>query len=393
MSKVLFINAPAEGHVNPTLGLVKELIQRGEEVVYFSIEEFRDKVENVGAVFHSYKNFMNILSPEDRKDFTLMHLLQLLLRTSEDIIPTIVEKIQGQTFDYMIHDSLFGNGRMLAKLLQLPAISSVSSFAFQGLQNFPPEAIGPEELRMETEALAERVFKSFGLPTPSLDEVFFNHGDLNLVYTSRLFQPESEKFGDEYVFVGPSMVDRQEELDFPFAELENNKVLYISFGTVVNENIDFYKTCFNAFADFEGKVILSVGTRVDIHSLGDIPENFIVKPYVPQLEVLKKVDLFITHGGMNSTSEALYNNVPLIVIPQTSDQPLVAGRVAELGAGLPIFTQPVQPEQLRAMAETVLADQSFRKNSAQIGESFKEAGGYKRAVDEIFTFKKRYERG
>lgn len=65
-----------------------------------------------------------------------------------------------------------------------------------------------------------------------------------------------------------------------------------------------------------------------------IPPNFIVLPYVAQLHMLQHTDVFITHAGMNSTSEALYYNVPLVMIPLTSDQPLVANRVQELGAGI-----------------------------------------------------------
>ncbi|GGE69807.1 macrolide family glycosyltransferase [Priestia taiwanensis] len=388
MSKVLFMNGPAEGHMNPTLGLVEELIRRGEEVVYFTTEEFQDKIEKTGATFRSYENYMKILPPPTMPDFTLMHLLQILLRSSEIIVPTVLEKTKGEKFDYIIHDSMFGSGRMLAQLLKIPSVSSVTSFAFQGLDNFPPEVIGPKEFLDETKALASEISQKFQLETPSLDEIFFSYGDLNIVYTSRLFQPFSEGFGDEFVFVGPSITDRQEDIEFPFAELEKKKVIYISFGTVVNENIDFYHTCFEALRDFDGKVILSVGTRIDLQLLGDIPSNFIVKRYVPQLDVLKYTDLFITHGGMNSTSEALYYHVPLLVIPQTSDQPFIAARVAELGAGVSIFTSPVTAHNLREAVQTVLRDTSFQKNSTMIGESFKEAGGFTRAVDKIFTFKK-----
>ncbi len=61
----------------------------------------------------------------------------------------------------------------------------------------------------------------------------------------------------------------------------------------------------------------SVGTQTQIAELGDTPTNFIVRNYEPQLEVLQHAKLFITHGGMNSTSEGLYYGVPLIVLPQS----------------------------------------------------------------------------
>jgi MGT family glycosyltransferase len=389
MSKVLFINGPAEGHINPTLGLIRELIHRGEEVVYFATEEFRSKIEKTGATFYSYENFMKHLAP-NKSGFKFLNLIQVLLRSANVVIPAVMEKTKGETFDYIIYDSMFGNGAIIAKILGLPSVSSITSFARTGLPKIPPERFGSEELRAETEALARDIAQKFGVPVPRLDEIFFNRGDLNIVYTSKLFQPQSEDFGEDFVFCGPSIIDRQDDVDFPFAELENKKVIYISLGTVVNDNIDFYHTCFDAFRDFDGKVVLSVGKRIDISQLRDIPANFIVKPYVPQLEVLKRTNLFITHGGMNSTSEALYYHVPLVVIPQSSDQPFVARRVSELGAGVAIFDSPVTSEVLRDAAYRVLNNSSYQRNSAAIGESFKASGGYKHAVDKIFEFKKRH---
>jgi len=54
MSKVLFLNIPGNGHVNPTLGLVNGLVEQGEEVIYFCSEDYRERIENAGAIFKSY---------------------------------------------------------------------------------------------------------------------------------------------------------------------------------------------------------------------------------------------------------------------------------------------------------------------------------------------------
>lgn len=97
--------------------------------------------------------------------------------------------------------------------------------------------------------------------------------------------------------------------------------MFISLGTVVKKKLDFYNQCFKdleARKDLE--VIMSVEKNVNIEDLGHIPENFRVYNYVPQLEVLRKVDLFITHREMNSANEGLYNRIPLIAAPQSGDQ-------------------------------------------------------------------------
>jgi MGT family glycosyltransferase len=132
---------------------------------------------------------------------------------------------------------------------------------------------------------------------------------------------------------------------------------------------------------------MSIGGRSQISDLGEIPKNFIVKNYVPQTEVLKYTKLFITHGGMNSTNEGLYYGVPLIVIPQSADQPIIAGQVAKLGAGIKLQMQNLTANQLSEALDHVLNDQSFHKAVENIRESFKKSGGYHQAVDEIFEFK------
>ena len=92
---------------------------------------------------------------------------------------------------------------------------------------------------------------------------------------------------------------------------------------------------------------MSIGEKAQISDLGEIPKNFIVKNYVPQTEVLKYTKLFITHGGMNSTHEGLYYGIPLIVIPQSADQPIIAGQVANIGAGIKLQMQSLTANQLR----------------------------------------------
>lgn len=172
------------------------------------------------------------------------------------------------------------------------------------------------------------------------------------------------------------------------AQVDTDRLIYISLGTVFNQAMDFYKLCFAAFAETEYNVILSIGSQTQIAELGVIPANFIVRNYVPQIEVLQHSQLFITHGGMNSTSEGMYYGVPLIVLPQSADQPIVARRVAEIGAGIHLNQESLTARDLREAAERVLQDAAIRKLSVEMGDSFRAAGGYHQAVEEIFAYKR-----
>ncbi|MBU8919305.1 glycosyltransferase [Bacillus sp. FJAT-29953] len=391
MARVLFINGGSEGHVNPTLGVVRELVSRGEEVVYFTIEAFRERVEKTGATVRTFdgEKFIKAFISGGRN--YLLERINGLLRTADIMIPSVLEQIEGEQFDYIIHDSMFGCGRILAQILKLPAVNSCTSFAqtkasFDQMLEHLSQNI-PTEIRDEYQNLTKKIKEKYDVEIHSPYEVFCNPAPITIVYTTREFQPFGESFDQSYKFVGPSISLRATQENFDHTPIKGKSLIYISLGTVFNQAIDFYKLCFQAFGNTDHTVVMSIGEKTQLSDLGEIPKNFIVKNYVPQTEVLKYTSVFITHGGMNSVHEGLYYGVPLIVIPQSADQPIIARQVAKLGAGITLQMQNLTANQLSETLDQVLKQPSYQKAAASIGESFQKSGGYHQAVDEIFKYK------
>ncbi|MBU8878524.1 glycosyltransferase [Bacillus sp. FJAT-29790] len=395
MARVLFINAGSEGHINPTIGVVQELISRGEEVVYFTIEAFRERIEKTGATVRILdgQKFLKAFISGGRN--YLLERINGLLLTADIVIPSVLEQIEGEHFDYIIHDSMFGCGRILAHILKLPAINSCTSFAqtkesFDNMleqlsKNIPAEVV--KETNEEYQSLTAMVNEKYNIEIHSPYEVFCNPASITIVYTTREFQPFGEAFDQTYKFIGPSIPTRLIQENFEHTSIKGKRPIYISLGTVFNQAIDFYKLCFKAFGNTDHTVVMSIGEKTQISDLGEIPINFIVKNYVPQTEILKYTKLFITHGGMNSSHEALYYGVPLIVIPQSADQPIIAEQVANIGAGIKLQMQGLTANQLREAADHVLNHPSFQKAISNISKAFQKSGGYQQAIDEIFEFK------
>ncbi len=388
MAKVLFINGNVHGHINPTLPVVKELVNNGEEVCYFSTVEFKQKVEATGAHFVDYGSrmyeFFQKFKPSGNHPFYT--LIEFMLEMDRIAVPIVIEKTSGEVFDYIIHDSMFGGGSVLSKLLNIPAICSCTSFAMNRLP-LPSHMLQPgfnSQLDNIYTKLKDTA-TDWGVELDIMD-IFFKKESLNIVYTSKMFQLESETFDDSFRFVGPSMAEREEKLDFRIDDLGNKPLIYISMGTIINQCVDFYKMALEAFKNENCMVIMSVGNKTDIGLLGEIPDNFIVRNHVPQLEVLKSADVIICHGGLNSVNEALYYGVPVISIPQVNDQYMVSRQLVKLGAGLELKMEEITDEVLRNSVKTVLSDTSYKASSTEIGRSFVEAGGYKAAAKLIMDF-------
>ncbi|MCB2293576.1 glycosyl transferase [Clostridium algoriphilum] len=387
MSEILFINMLGDGHVNPTLGLVKELIKRGEQVTYLAGEEFREKIEKTGAKFRGYKTSLNInsLANINHRSENIQFLLDLRMESFKEIARAVFN--EKEKFNCIIYDSAFMLGEKIGKVFNIPTVCSITTFATNS--NIKINKISSHELELFMRNsnymnIIKEIEEDYPIKFPNISNMFKVKGMINIVYTSRYFQPNVEEFDESYKFIGPSIIDRKENISFPFEKLQNKKVIYIAWGSIFNNCVEFYRNCFTAFEDMDVQVVMSIGSKLDIHVFKYIPKNFIVRNYIPQLEVLKYSDVFITHGGMNSTNECLYYNIPLILIPQSVDQPLVASRVANLGAGIIIEKDKVTSELLKESVIKVLSDKNFKLNSEKIGESLREAGGYKKCVDEIF---------
>ncbi|HDR4604178.1 glycosyl transferase [Bacillus cereus] len=394
MAKVLMFNFPGEGHVNPTLALIKELVKRGEEVVYYCVEEYKGKIEKTGASFRPYENFLEKVDMLERMNGKInpSELLLHMVKSMDNIIKIVIEELKEEKYDYVIYDNNFAVGWIVAEALNLPKISSCTTFAvtkklFNALMNNHNEGDKMSPLYQEVTHILEKWQKVYVFSMNEKKNVMTCAGNITIVYTSEFFQPDVEELDDSYIFVGPSITSRKDVQEVVFKQKEEEKLIYISMGTVFNQQMDFYYICFEAFKNFPATIILSVGKHIDINQMKNVPPNFKVYNYVPQLEVLKHANLFITHGGMNSSSESLYFGVPMIVIPVMGDQPIVAQRIEDLKAGIQLNLKKLTPVILHNAVMEILSNDVYLENTHKIKCTLKDAGGYNKAADIIEIFK------
>lgn len=371
--KILFINLPYHGHVIPTIGLVQELIQAGHQVTCLMPHDWESRLTDSGAAFLGYKN-----SPKLDKQ-----IRNAFFKAEEGIAD----------FDLLIYEQFFFVGKHLAekhakkciRIFTAPAANHelmhrfLSSGGPMGIFRFP----------FISKLWTRDAVKGLGIHLKCrnwLDEIVENGPECNLVYTLPEFQPFAEDFPkDRFHFIGPSVYERNEE-DFPVLP---KPVIYISIGTILRGAEHFFRTCIEAFQNESVTVVLSVGS-FDISKLGCIPKNFVVQNHIPQIAVLKQASLFITHGGMNSVSEAMIHGVPMLVIPFVSDQPVNAEQVDRLGLGRVLDYKSITPVSLKEGAFSVLSDREIQENIRNMKERIPHAPGNRGAVRiiEEYTLRK-----
>lgn len=377
MMKIVWFCIPAHGHTNPTLGIVKEMVAAGHEIYYFSFEMFREKIEKTGAVFISCDGYdfeMEDKENGDRVGKDMAFATELLVSSTLALDEMVSEKVSAIMPDLIISDSVAYWGKLAAMKHKIPYVSSTTTFAFnqysskymkQGIGELCKMIFSMPKINKQIKRLRDK-----GYPVKGIMEIVQNNNETNtIVYTSKMFQPCADTFSDKYCFIGPSV----RPIENPMKKTAE-KTVYISMGTVV-KNADIYRNCIEVLKDTEYQVIISLGQNHE--KFMNLPQNIQVYESVDQMAVLSIADVFITHCGMNSVSEALYYEVPLVMLPQTPEQGAVAARTKELGAG-ELLVSGEKSEIITAI-EKVLNHSEYKEAAISISKSFKESGGAVRA--------------
>lgn len=204
-----------------------------------------------------------------------------------------------------------------------------------------------------------------------------------ITQTPRVFDFESSYWPPQFHHTGP-FHDGAGRIaaDFPWERLTGEPLIYASMGTLMNGLADVYRTIIAATAQRKGvQLVLSIGDQLDPEQIGPLPNNTILVQRAPQLELLKRASVCITHAGLNTVLESLTQGVPLVAIPVTVDQPGVAARIAEKKTGRFVPLKELNISRLSLLLDDVLNDPSYRDNARYIQEVIAKTDGLSEAAD------------
>ncbi|GAA2781329.1 macrolide family glycosyltransferase [Saccharopolyspora taberi] len=363
---------PAHGHVNPWLGLISELVRRGHRVTYAVTGDFVAQVEEAGAVPVLYDSILPSSDKGEAWPEDLPTAMDLFLAEAIEVVPQIEAAYADDRPDLLLYD-IPTIAPALGEKWGVPYIHLAPTHVpFEGVE----ETMGISLEMGEFEARFENFTAGLGVAMTYKQAMAPKRA---IVTLPRSFQYAADTVSDAYTFVGPMLTDRAFLGDWTAPD--DRPVLVISMGSAYTDALHVYRACIEAFADLDWHVVMSIGRFVDQAELGEIPPNFEVHRWIPQLRVLSQADAFITHAGMGGTMEGLYHGLPMIGIGRMGEQQANAARLEELGLGRQILWEDVTADSLRAAFDFVTTDADTRARLDRMRDEVRRSGGLAKAVE------------
>jgi MGT family glycosyltransferase len=176
----------------------------------------------------------------------------------------------------------------------------------------------------------------------------------------------------------------REPVDFPWERIDpSRRLVYASMGTLQNGILQTFRMMAEACAGLDLQLVISLGGGQAPALLGDLPGEPIVVGYAPQLDLIRRSALTISHGGLNTALESVAKGVPMVVLPVAYDQPGVGGRVEWSGVGRSIPVGQLTVDRLRDAVRIVLGNPAYRQRTGRLQSSIEAADGLNRAADVI----------
>jgi len=399
---------PAEtGHLNTMLPLGQEMQRRGHRVTFFGIVDASAKVLAAGLEFRSFGEVEFPAGASDRLFAELGKLSGLAalnytldwIKKSAAVFlkdgPTVLKDAQ---IEALLVDQISPEGGTVADLLDIPFVTICSALPFNQEPTIPPLfttwSYNLAWWAILRNQIVYRVVSPFG---KSMQTLRFSYRKLwklapEVTSDSQLailtqqpaeFEYPRQTLPEYFHFTGPyhNRTSRK-PVDFPWEQLTDKPLIYASMGTLQNQLTDVFRAIATACVDLDAQLVISLG-GASLESLPVLPGNPIVVSYAPQLALLERASVAITHAGMNTALECLTYGVPMVAIPITNDQPGVASRIAWIGAGEIVPLQQLTAARLQTALELVLTQPSYRQSAIALKESIATSGGVSRAADII----------
>jgi hypothetical protein len=358
--KILVVSTAGAGHVTPLIPLIGALLAGGDEVLVASGPEAAPIIEKTGARFapagRNQTEYMARLATRTRGNpgdgvapERILHYF--LPRAFGEIgVDEMVDEVlhHGQEFapDVVLFEAFALAGPLVAELLGVPGVAHMFG-------PLPPR----EAVEMANDAVSP-IWRSFGRDVPGWAGMYRH---LTIQICPPLLDPAQ-------VPTGETLCLRPVPLPTRPREITPRPVVYVTFGTLFNNNLDLFRLAFKALADESVDVVMTVGRDQDPTELAPFPANARVERFIPQAELLPSCSAVVHHGGAGTTFGALAHGVPQIVIPQGADNYEHAAMCESAGTAIALRPETLTPTNLAAAVRRVVNDEAYAEASRRCAQ-------------------------
>lgn len=347
----------------------------------------RDAVEESEDIFQKYKDVNPQFDHFNMQDLDWKRCLEVYRHTTSvnyEINTTfyhqVFEKIKEFAPDLIIRDTCAIWGKMAGKDLNTKTIAYICNpivtkeFILHDVKQhyyngyFPYVDLKEDQVPKLFEhfiAINRQLYSDYEIP---FQYNFNPQEEFNLVFCSRELQPPHFYDTDKKVFfVRPKLFYNDK------ADVQKEKLIYVSTGSMIGAGLDFYNTVIQAFKDTEYQVLISFPYADEKELTYKLPSNVTIEKFVDQKKILERACLFISHGGYNSLYESIFYEVPLMIFPLVNDQFFNGDLVENTGIGINFKRHPFHSANVRHLAEQLIHSRIAHANLKYLSEDFKKS--------------------
>lgn len=402
MSRILFGTIPFWAHINPTIGIALKLQERGNEVAYTCHRSMEEAITKAGIPYlphcqwnealvfvHSHIATHPDTWPKLLKEKFGVRQGDIYLVELEKAVRECLAIIDEWQPDSCVFDMMFFPGIMAAEIRKIPYATSCPTPMPLPSKDTLPVGFGFPTNQKKTfivrlamflvNSHIKKVLKKlnairagFGLP-PRQQYMNAASPYLYLCYTTSAFERNRSDLPAQVYYIGPSVSKKLVGAgeDFPWQWLEGETpVVFFTMGTVFL-NKEVIRQAITASKDARWKMVVAISHHLSIDDFPDVPENVLVRNFVPQVALLEKVDLVVSVGGLGSVGQTLQAGIPMLIIPRAGDQFDVAQLTVETQSGLRIDPKQVSADSMQTAINELLDNPVYKQNALRLAADFR----------------------
>jgi zeaxanthin glucosyltransferase len=403
------ISPPVSGHINPFAALGREL-KRNHRVTWFHMEDLVDRIHGeeldffpIGHLDHPKGSLPKSLEQLGRLQglAALRFTINAVRNTTEMLCRDLPEALGRAGVDALLVDQTEPAGGTVAEHLGMPFITICNALALNRDPFVPPPFTDwnyrKSALSRVRNAAGYAISDKLMSPVSRVLAAYRKRWKLPLMKPgedpwSKLAQisqqPAEFDFPRQtlprnFHYAGPLRDPTSRSSDFPWNKLDGRPLVYASLGTLQNGKERIFRCFAEACAGLDVQLVIAHGGGLNQDQINALPGDPLAVTYAPQIDVLKRCSLTLTHAGLNTILDTLSQGVPAIAVPLTYEQPAIGARLVWSGAGSVIKPGKLTAGGLRERIRETLKADRLRVQALRMADSIRAAGGVERASDII----------